>query len=302
MATVTRDTSAPERIFGLLSRFGGRALAVVTLLVLVPLAWLSPIDSQADAYVQKGLKQALITFGVARTANAVISLAQESTVSVSASVVVGGSATVALGQVLDPINDLVESFSNLMLAACISFAMQAALLEIGKTTAVSASMTLLLVGWALARWLGRAPPMWLAKGLVLLLIARFAVPVAALGSEMTYQTLLGAKHRADQARLAVTTGEMESQAKQLGATGWREYLDPNVWKAFIDSAKRRAEGWVENAIRVMAVFVVQTVVLPLLFFWLVVWLARELFGWRAPIPAISQPRSLSTLGPGPSPQ
>lgn len=289
MNTIPKVTSAPDRIFGELSRFSGRALAVAALLVLLPLAWLKPIDRQADAYVEKGLKQALITFGVARTANAVISLVQESTVSVSGSLVLGGSATIAVGQVLDPINDLVESFSNLMLTACISFGIQAALLEIGKTTAVSAAMTLLLVGWASARWLGRAPPMWLAKGLVLLLIARFAVPVAALGSELTYQGLLGAKHQAAQANLAVTTEGLVNQAKQLETASWREYIDPKVWKSFIDGARQRAEAWVDNAIRVMAVFVVQTVVLPLLFLWLVVWLARELFGWRPPLPALSQP-------------
>lgn len=290
MNTILKDTSAPDRIFGVLSRFSGRAFAVVALIVLLPLAWLKPIDSQADEYVQKGLKQALVTFAVARAANAVISLVQESSVSVSASVIVGGSATIALGQVLDPINDLVESFANLMLAACISFGIQAALLEIGKTTAVTAAMTLLLVGWALARWLDRVPPAWLAKALVLVLIARFAVPVAALGSEMTYEALLGAKHQAAQASLAVTTDALEGQAKQLETASWRDYIDPKVWKAFIDSAKQRAEAWVENAIRVMAVFVVQTVVLPLIFLWLVVWLARELFGWRAPLPALSQPQ------------
>ena len=287
MSGALEDKDAPDRSLVGLSRLGGRAFVVVALLILLPLAWLKPVDSQADAYVQKGLKQALVTFGAARAANAVISLMQESTVSVSASMVVGGSSTIALGQVLDPINDLVESFSNLMLAACISFGIQAALLEIGQTTAISASMTALLVGWAWARWFGRAHPMWLAKFLVLLLIARFAVPVAALGSEMTYEALLGAKHQADQASLRMTTSALEAQARQLEAKSWREYLNTEVWRAYVDMAKRRAEAWVENAIRVIAVFVVQTAVLPLLFLWLVVWLARELFGWRTPLPALS---------------
>jgi hypothetical protein len=211
----------------------------------------------------------------------VISLFQESSVSVTVSVGVGGSAQIALGQVLDPINDLVEDFSNLMLAACISFLIQAALLEIGKSTALSIGLTVFLLGWAALRWRNGASPVWLAKCVVILLVARFAVPIAALGSEVTYQSLLGAKHQAAQASLSVATGALETQAKQLQATSWRDYLDTRVWRDFIQNTKAKAEAWVENSIRVMAVFIVQTVILPLLFLWLVIWLFRELFGQKA---------------------
>lgn len=275
----------PNGVIQVMTENQGRVLAVLVLLVALPLAWMKPIDAQADKYVQQGLKQALISFGIARTANAVISVIKESSATANVSVFgVGGSATIALGQVLDPIDDLIESFSSLMLAACISFGIQLALLEVGKSVMLSAALTVVLVGWAIAKGLRCETPLWLAKVLVLLLVARFAVPLAALGSEATYQALLGPKHQSEQASLGATTQRLSAEAKRSGAVNWKDYVDPSVWNAYIDRVKAKTEAWIENAIRVMAVFVVQTVILPLLFLWLVVWLARELFGWQATAP------------------
>ena len=267
------------------------AMATVAILVLLPLAWLNPIDNQAEEYVKDGLKKALVTFAVARTANAVISLVQESTVSANVSIGVGASATIGLGQILDPINDLVENFSNLMLAACISFGIQMALLEIGRASAISIGLTVFLFGWAGALWLGRSPPKWLARFVVVLLVVRFAVPIAALGSELTYRTILGAKHEAAQAELGAKTGELENQSKQLQGAGWRDFLDTKVLKGFLDSMKSKADALVENAVRVMAVFIVQSILLPVLFLWLVVWLVRALFGAREGSAPILKPNA-----------
>ena len=247
---------------GALSRVGRYAAILVALAIILPLAWLKPVDGLADAYVQDGLKRALVTFAIARTANGVISVIQESTVNVT--FVVGG--TLAAGQILDPLNDLVEQFSTLMMVASVSFATQAALMAMGETAAVTAVLTLLLAAWSVARWTRRKPPRWLARALVLLLVARFAVPLAAIGSELAYQALLAPEHQAAQARLGVVTSELEGQVAEL---------NPKEIVTYAESLKTRTGDIVENTIRVMAVYLVQTVILPLLFLWLVVWLARE---------------------------
>ena len=56
-------------------------LGIFAVLVLV-LAWAGPLDRLAQEYVESGLKRALITFAAARTANALISAVQETTVAI----------------------------------------------------------------------------------------------------------------------------------------------------------------------------------------------------------------------------
>ena len=88
------------------------AVAVIAMLAVVWGAWLAPLDAPATEQVEAGLKRALISFAAARALNGVISVAQGTEVSVQP---LGVGVTLAPGQLLDPINDLIEQFSNLML-------------------------------------------------------------------------------------------------------------------------------------------------------------------------------------------
>src|SRR3954462_5885799 len=109
-----------------------RFMVIAAIIVLVPMAWLGSLDDAAKQYVESGLTRALATFAVARSANAVISVLQETTVAVSPG---GMGFTASPGQILDPLNDLVEEFSTLMLAACISLGMQRVLISVGALPA-----------------------------------------------------------------------------------------------------------------------------------------------------------------------
>jgi hypothetical protein len=63
------EAGAARNNLSLFAAKSGRVLAVLALAAILPLTWLKPIDTRAEEYVQNGLKQALITFGVARVAN-----------------------------------------------------------------------------------------------------------------------------------------------------------------------------------------------------------------------------------------
>ena len=70
-----------------------------------------------------------MTFAIARTLDGVISVAQGTEVAVEPG---GVGVNFALGQALDPINDLVERFSAAMLVATSSLALQNVLLRISE--------------------------------------------------------------------------------------------------------------------------------------------------------------------------
>ena len=71
------------------------------------------VDESAKKMVDESFKQAIIVFGSAKALNGVISLAQGTEINLPFIVV-------AIGQILDPINDLVEQFSLIMLASLVS--------------------------------------------------------------------------------------------------------------------------------------------------------------------------------------
>ena len=98
-----------------------KAFAAFTMAAVLSCAWLAPLDAPAMQQVDAGLKRALVSFATARLLNGVISVAQGTEASVQP---FGVGVTFAPGQILDPVNDLVEQFSHLMLAASVAFGVQ----------------------------------------------------------------------------------------------------------------------------------------------------------------------------------
>lgn len=247
---------------------------VLILALLLALVWFRPLDTIAEQYTEAGLKRAFATFAVARAMNATISVLQSASINFQ----IGAGASLQLGAVLDPLDDLVEQFSALMMAATLSFATQRLLIDVSGALPVSLLLTALFLGWCVFYLKDRAPPGWLPKLALGLLCLRLAVPTAALGSEATYRLLLASKYDASQAQ--IKSAEVTDVEVQVGEglaervkRWWAQSTD--IGKK-IEALKATADGWVEHIVRLAAVFIVQTVVLPLLFLWAILRLYRVL--------------------------
>lgn len=162
-----------------------KALAIILGLA-VAFSWFKPLDMSAISQVDAGLKRALITFAVARTLNAVISVLQGTEVSVQ----VGVGATLAPGQILDPVNDLVEQFGDLMLAASVGFGIMHILIKIGSFWLFSLLLTISASGWLWMRWKNMAVPEWLAKAVIVLLFVRFSIPVVMIANDFAFKQFM----------------------------------------------------------------------------------------------------------------
>ena len=99
----------------------------VILAILVVLAWAgttgSPLrehspDAAAQRYVDVGLQRALVTFAAARTINAALSVVQGTSFAIEP---FGFGVELSVGQVLHPLNQVVEQFADWMLAASVAF-------------------------------------------------------------------------------------------------------------------------------------------------------------------------------------
>ena len=121
----------------------------VLLIILSLLSLFVSIDESAMIIYNESFDRAVYSFAIAKGLNAIISVIQSS--EVSASFIVG--ATVGVGQVLDPINDLIERFSWIMLASSVSIGIQHLLLLLGKSIFVKVAIVVTTLIAILSMWI-----------------------------------------------------------------------------------------------------------------------------------------------------
>jgi hypothetical protein len=250
-------------------------------------SWAFHPGTAARAQVQQGLTRALASFAAARALGGVLAVAAGTGVTVQP---LGVGVALAPGRILEPLREMVDQCASVLLAASVAFGIQLLLLSIGAHPAVALALSAAVLAWLLLQWqprrgdgrLGRA----VSSVLLALLLARFAVPLAAWGHEAVFRAVMAGEHA--QAVATVQRSGREIDAAQAAVESPQDaagehWLDrmrrklpavPNPAAAF-ERMQRTAEAAVEQMVRLVAVFAVQTVVLPLLFLWM---LARA-GGW-----------------------
>jgi hypothetical protein len=282
-------------------RLGPRQWLLAGLLLLVvSISSLTSVDRYAEGEYEALFQRAFITFALARTLNGVISAVQGTELALQPA---GVGVTLTPGEVLDPVNDLVERFSWIMLGATISLGIQQVMLEVGQWWGVRVLVALLGLAWL---WLRLRPPASGADGrnqgvertllrvLVVVLFIRFAVPVAIIANEALYHLFLEAKYLestqvietagadleppdgVDAATAADPSAEepglLESLGRGFGST--REALN---FRQRLESIRERAADLIEHLIQLSVVFVLQTGILPIVFLWIFLQLFKQLF-------------------------
>lgn len=265
-------------------RIGWKLILSFLILLLAVLAWRGDVDALGRDYTEAGLARALLTFGVARGLNGVISVAQGTEVAIEP---VGIGVVLAPGQILDPINDLVERFSWIMLASATSLGMQKMLLEIMAWPGLTLLLGALLAAALILLWWPRPRQDGVARAIyrlaLVLLILRFAIPSIAIANELLYTVFLEPQYSASRAQLERTAdviGDMNREALPPAdagkSTSWldsarRAYASAadamNVERR-IDAFRQAAAEVSEHVIDMIVVFVLQTILFPLLFLWL----------------------------------
>lgn len=256
------------------SRMAGRALAILLVAAAVACSWLPSIERIADEQVAAGLKRAVISFAAAKTLNAAISVAQGTEIALQP---VGVGLTLTVGQILDPLNDLVEQFASLMLMASVAFGVQKALLAIGGQWQISAAVSIVAVLWALFYLRGRAPP-WLSRMLFVLIVIRLAVPAITIGSDWVYERFFADSYQQAQEALDVISANASKPVIQVP----EDAKDKSIWdrvkgwgdagglldvKARVAQLREAVDKATDHIIDLMVVFVMQTIVIPIVLLW-----------------------------------
>lgn len=257
------------------------ALFIVTIIFSLNQA----LDISSKQYIDKAFNRALITFGIAKTLNGVISVAQGTEVAIQPA---GIGINLTPGQILDPVNDLVERFSWIMLASTTSLGIQKVFLTMSVWPAfnntlisfISLSLILLFIKtkkYAQIRIL-------ILRLSLLLIILRFAVPITGLANESIYHVFLENEY-IESTQLLETTALQIDQINEHVQSHKPDIKKKSVWesaKAFyssttemldmnkkIEKYKQAANKTTQHIVNLIVIFLFQTLIIPLGFIFII---------------------------------
>lgn len=259
--------------------------------MIIFMAFTGVLDTRGEAYIDTAFERALITFGVARGINGVISVAQGTEVAVHPA---GFGVNFTPGEILDPINDLIERFSWVMLVSAASLGVQKIFLNISASPILSIFLTIIVSMIVLLLWkeniASNAYRKQIQNLFLIIMFVRFSVPVSAIASEVLYDAFLTEQYAESAQQLeqtketissisAETKEELqvtENEGMMGRAKKWFDTAAENInIQERIDQYQAAAADASKHAINLIAVFIMQTVILPLVFLWVVYRLLRE---------------------------
>ncbi len=239
-------------------------------ILLLALAWQGGVDRLAGDYVSASLVDAGIIYGTARGINALVSALQGTELDM-------WLVTFSIGELLDPINDVIERFSAVMTLAVTSLVIQQLLLVVVSDVTFSVALTALalasLIAWFVARS-GGFPA--LLKTFLLVAFVRFALALVIIANLWVDRVFLpdstGPEHQVMQSFY----GDLEEVDRTVRGEGERKRSE--LAGQFDDLQGRFAE-FVDGCLRLLGAVLLKSVLIPLLFLFAVWRLGASVMRW-----------------------
>lgn len=271
-----------------------KAVFSILLVFSITFSYTHTLDNLAQKNIDASLKRALVSFGSARALNAVISVMQGTEVSIEP---MGIGMTLAPGEALDPINDLIERFSMVMLASSTSIGIQMIFLQICSWPLFSWLYTGVFGLTLLCLWLSALPvklKSLLFKGSIFLMFLRFSIPMVFITNEMTYNGFLNSGYEESITIMDKTKSELQQIQQQVPKANSNESpVEDERGKSYWEKLKEQVNltdyvatkvsdvklsirqqtihleevtsKMITNIINLIVVFTLQTVVFPMMF-------------------------------------
>ena len=170
-------------------------ITVIGVIIIILSAWSGLFDVYAEEYINQSILDAGIIYAAARGINAIVSVIQSADINLLI-------ASVSPGEMLDPINDLVERFSQVMTLSIASLALQKILLLVAKHNLFNVLLTVSGLLFLTCRLLHSRYTNLALKGLIILVFVRISLALVVLAngavdimfirdqSEQHYQSLV----------------------------------------------------------------------------------------------------------------
>ena len=255
---------------------------------------LETFDTKSSEQLDTSFNRALTTFAMARVLNGLVSVVQGTEVNVSPA---GLGATFAPGQLLDPINDMVERFSWVMLMSTVSIGIQEVMLELGKSLFFKVLFSITGLLFLLQLWTKKSFLPWSVTGtfqvIIILGVLRFSVPFLVMLNGVVYEQVLSPeyntaftlveKHTAKVELMVENVRTKEQQVQKSSSfidrfNVSRKYENfKREMRAQVDAFIRQFNMMMESMIKLITVFILNTIVIPIGALWLFIWGGKLLF-------------------------
>jgi hypothetical protein len=272
----------PQQPF-LLHHWNKLFIIVLSLFVLT-LSFSENLDKHGRDKVNSAFNQAVVVFGTAKALNGVVSLAQGTEVGPP-------GITIAIGEVLDPVNDLIERFSWIMLAAITSLGIQNIFMNIVTDDLFNYLLLALVVIcnlWLFFRFNKDEKTRNLFfRLMVIMIFLRFSVPFMSIANDITYTHFVQNEYdiveldekiktiSENVTQLNEDTLPEKTEKDQSFFADFSDYFNQHTelfsktyYQDKVEQYKKSVDKASDHIIGLIIAFVFQTIVFPLLFLFL----------------------------------
>jgi hypothetical protein len=262
------------------------------------------IDKKANTYFEESISKAGLAYATCRGINAAISIIQNSDLSLQPA---GLGVSLALGQILDPMDDMTERLSDVLVTAIVSLGIQKLAYEISVNIAPPI-LSILLFILSLLIWFQNKKIESFQKTIIkiifIVMIARFCLPISSVANDFLYKHYFEIQITEAKENLSPFNediDELQSFAlpeiegfwgtiKNSGSFVKNKSLAlQDAFMNMIYNAKDIIKNLVKLTTLYVGVFIIQVLILPLLVFWGLVRTTNSLFSTEIPV-ILTQPR------------
>lgn len=226
------------------------------------------IDAAALSLHETAFERSLTAFAIAKALNAVISVFQGTELSFTP---IGMGVNISIGEVLDPLNDLIERFSWIMLAATISLGIQKFFLLIGTKLFIQLAFLVSSLFLIMLLWIQNIKNHRFfnisIRLFIVIFIFRFATIIFIYLNQFIYSSLLENDYNTASVTLTTTNQQLDKEfnVEATSARGLKEMFDVQhkleTLSSILDNASRQI-------ITLSTIFVLSSIMLPLFYIWI----------------------------------
>lgn len=255
-----------------------------SLLILLALtvSFLPQTQKLSYSYIDSSLERTVISFTLAKTLNALISVAQGTEIAATPA---GVGVNFAIGELLDPINDMVERFSWVMLASSVSLGIQKILSLMLGSLVMKITLSL-LASILLFAFIAKKQTLAILslKFFLLFMILRLTMPLIALSNQALYTSFLAPNYQESTQILQDTTAEikkMQQKDEAAPTTIWGKIKHAyqstaeslNI-KKHIHTLTTKLNDTFNHLLSLLTLFIIETIIFPLLYLYLLIKLLK----------------------------
>ncbi len=256
------------------------------------------LDSTTDDYFNEAINTASAAYLTCRVVNASTSIFKDSSLNLEPA---GVGVTLALGQALDPIDDMAERLSDVLVTAITSLGVQKLAFDIGVSIAPPI-LAIFLFTFSILIWFENDKLTTIQKNIMriifLILIVRFALPISAFANNYIQEHFFADNISNAKQELTAGAAELDKLKEfsfpkidsiwgtiknnaSLCQHKFKEFKD--AFAATVDNSGKIVENLLKLAYLYVGVFLIQVIALPIMVFWLLVKFTNSLFDSIVPV-------------------